>query len=223
MKKNRIIGILGLGLFGSALARRLASHGIEVIACDIVPDHVNEIDEELTIGAIGNFTDLDFMRETGFGNCDIIVIGTGANLEASILGVLNAQELGVHKIYCKAKDQRSAKALKAIGAYQVILPETETGYHLGDLLARQSVEDIVNLDDQTAIVEFYAPEQWWNKEMNHLKLRQEFDLNIIGLRQKPGETLNTKFPANYTFKAGDIIVAVANIQIFDQVDYLERI
>ncbi|MGX7092001.1 potassium channel family protein [Hutsoniella sourekii] len=223
MNKKRIIGILGLGLFGAALARRLSSYGLEVIGCDIMADHVNELDDCLTIGAIGNFTDLDFMRETGFSNCDVIVIGTGANLEAAILGVLNAQELQVPKIICKTKDQRSAKALRALGVDHVILPEQEMGHHLGDILSRQTIEDMINLDDETAIVEFQVPDQWLGREIDELDLRNKYDLNIIGLRKKRGEALNTNFGFNYTFQAGDLIVAVSNIATFDKVDYLERL
>lgn len=223
MKKRKIVGILGLGLFGSALARQLANTGIDVIACDLKAAHVNELDESLTIGVVGNFTDIEFMRNAGFGNCDVIVIGTGANLEAAVLGVINAQELGVPKIIAKAKNQRTAKALSALGVDRVILPEEEIGSHLGNILSHQTIEDMINLDSQTAIVEFLTPKQWVGKELDVLNLRNNYDLNIIGIRKQRSDTLNTYFSAHYKLQSDDLIVAVANIDTFEKVDYLQQI
>lgn len=222
-KANRVIGVMGLGLFGSALVKRLATKGIDVIACDRMEKHVNDLEDCLTIGSVGDFTDLDFMREAGFGNCDIIVIGTGENLEAAVLGVINCQELGVNHIICKAKNQRFAQALLALGVSRVILPEEESGYHIADVISRQSIEDLINLDEETAIVEFWAPEKWVNVTLDELDVRQKYDLNIIGIRKHLKETLNTQFQPDYRFAKDDIIVAVANNEKFDQIDYLERL
>ncbi|AMB99319.1 potassium transporter Trk [Aerococcus urinaehominis] len=223
MKKQRVVGILGLGLFGSALARGLSDHGVDVVGCDKNEDHVEDLEEYLTIGSVGNFTDLDFMRQAGFASCDVIVIGTGENLESSVLGVVNAQELGVKQIICKAKNQQSAKALTALGVSRVILPEEESGTHLANVLSRQSLEGLINLDDSTAVVEFKVPKEWLGKKLSDLDLRRRYDLNIIGIRKHPKQALDTQLDPNQQFEADDFVVAVANLQTFERVDYLERI
>lgn len=91
MKKNKVVGILGLGIFGSTLAKELSENGIDVIACDLDPKNVNRLEGYLTIGSIGDFTDLEYMRELGFGQCDSIVVSSGTSLESSVLGVINAK------------------------------------------------------------------------------------------------------------------------------------
>lgn len=222
-KKKRVIGVLGLGLFGSAIVKRLAKRGIEVIACDRLESHVSELEDQLTIGGVGDFTDPDFLKGLGVENCDVVVIGTGSDLGSSVLGVINCKELGVKRIICKAKNQRYGEALLALGVDRVALSEVESGYHVADVISRQAIEDVINLDDETAIVEFRAPEIWLGKDLDSLDLRNNYDLNIIGIRKKVKDSLFTQFGPSYRFERGDTLVAVANTEKFDQIDYLERL
>ncbi|MGX7414491.1 potassium channel family protein [Aerococcus christensenii] len=221
--KKRVIGVLGLGLFGSAIVKRLAKRGIEVIGCDRLEKHVSELEDCLTIGSVGDFTDIDFLKEVGLANCDIVVIGTGGDLGSSVLGVINCQELGIKRIICKAKNQRYRQALLALGVSRVVLSEVESGYHVADVISRQSIEDLINLDDETAVVEFRAPEVWIGQGLNELSLRKKYDLNIIGIRKHSKDPLYTQFGADYEFEKDDIVVAVANNEKFDKIDYLERL
>ncbi|OFT39696.1 TrkA family potassium uptake protein [Aerococcus sp. HMSC06H08] len=222
-KKNRVVGILGLGLFGSALAKNLSHNGIDIIACDRDEKIVNALENDLTIASIGDFTDIDFMRESGFGNCDVIVIATGSDLESCVLGVINARELGIETIICKAKNQSAAKVLEALKVSRVVLPEIESGEHIADVLSRNSLEDMIKLDDQTAIVEFRVPQKWLGHTVDALDLRRHYDINIIGLRKQIKETLNTKFDPDYHFGPDDLVVAVVNRDRFQQIDYLEKL
>ncbi|RLK63514.1 TrkA family potassium uptake protein [Atopobacter sp. AH10] len=221
--KKRVIGVLGLGLFGSAIARRLAKQGIEVIGCDRLEDHVRELENYLTVGGVGDFTDPDFLKGLGIASCNVVVIGTGSDLGASVLGVINCQELGVDRIICKAKNKRYGQALMALGVSRVVLSEVESGYHVADIISRQSIEDVIKLDDETAVVEFRVPEAWLHRELNDLDLRNRYDLNIIGIRKQSKEPLFTQFGPEYVFRSEDIVVAVANTAKFDTIDNLERL
>ena len=40
MKNSNTIGVLGLGLFGTSVARTLSQNGVDVIAMDLNMDHV---------------------------------------------------------------------------------------------------------------------------------------------------------------------------------------
>lgn len=221
--KKRIIGILGLGIFGSTLAKELARNGVEVIACDKDAANVNRLDSYLTIGGVGDFTDIEYMRQLGFEQCDVVVISTGTSLEAAVLGVINCKELGIKRIICKAKNKTNRKVLEALGVDRVILPEKDSGLHMANSLMRHSIEEIIKLDDSTSIVEFHVPKTWVNKSLIKLDLRNRYDINIIGIRQSLREPLNTNFSADYIIRESDILVAISDNDKFEQADYLQTI
>lgn len=223
MAKNRVIGILGLGVFGSTLAEELADFGVEVIACDFNQKNVDRISESLTIGGVGDFTDLEYIRSLGFGQCDTVVISTGANLESSVLGVVNAKELDIPYIVCKVKNKSHRKVLTALGVNRIVQPEKESGVQMANSLLRNSIDEIIKLDDETSIVEFHAPKPWVGKTLDSLDLRKRYDINIIGVREKLGGTLRTSFSPESLIDANNTYVAVANNAKFEKADYLENI
>ncbi|MGO4936379.1 potassium channel family protein [Fundicoccus sp. Sow4_H7] len=221
MRKNNLVGILGLGIFGSTLAKELSLNGVDVIACDLDQKNVDRLEGYLAVGSVGDFTDLDYMRELGFGQCDAIVISTGTSLEASVLGVINAKELGIDTIICKVKNKTNSKVISALGVNILVQPEKEAGLNMAQRLIHNTIEDIINLDDVTSLVEFRAPEHWIGKPLTSLDLRKRYDINIIGIRKNRHEVLNTTFPAQYIIEKDDIYVAVANTEKFEQAEYLE--
>lgn len=221
--KRKIIGVLGLGIFGSTIAKSLAENGIEVIACDKDAQNVDRLDGYLTVGSVGDFTDIEYMRQLGFDQCDAVVISTGTSLEASVLGVINCKELGIPRIICKAKNNTYRKVLYALGVDKVILPEKEAGLHMADTLMRHRIQEIIKLDDNTSIVEFHVPSGWVNKKVSELDLRQKYDMNIIGIRQSLHDVLTTDFAPEYIIRSEDILVGISNNDKFEKADYLESI
>ncbi|XJS11725.1 potassium channel family protein [Aerococcaceae bacterium WGS1372] len=215
--------MLGLGIFGSTLAKELSENGVDVIACDLDPKNVDRLEGYLTIGSVGDFTDLDYMRELGFGECDSIVISTGTSLEASVLGIINAKELGIETIICKVKNKTNRKVISALGVDILVQPEKESGMNMAQRLIHNTIDDFINLDDETSIVEFRSPDLWVGQTLDALNLRKEYDINVIGIRKHRHEVLNTTFSADYIIEADDIFVAVANTEKLDQSGIIEHL
>ena len=59
MKKRNTIGVLGLGLFGTSVARALAQSNVDVLAMDLNMDHVEEVVDEVGVAIQGDFTKLE--------------------------------------------------------------------------------------------------------------------------------------------------------------------
>src|SRR5699024_11356883 len=93
--KKKIVGVLGLGIFGERVATELSEYGCEVIVIDTDAAKVQKISEQVTNATIGDFTDIELLRNVGINNCDVVVIATGTHLESAVLAVMHCEKLGV--------------------------------------------------------------------------------------------------------------------------------
>lgn len=98
--------ILGLGIFGSTIAKTLSQYNHEVIAIDKDLACVDRVSDFVTQAIQADFTDIDQLRAIGIQDCDAAVVATGSHLEESIMGVMNLRELGIPFIMAKAKNKK---------------------------------------------------------------------------------------------------------------------
>ena len=63
--KEKIIGVLGLGIFGQTLAKELSQFGQEVIALDTKAEHIQLVADEVSHAAIGILQTLIFSNIQG--------------------------------------------------------------------------------------------------------------------------------------------------------------
>lgn len=220
---SKLIGILGLGIFGSTIAKTLSEFGSDVIAVDKYEENVNRIEPYIAKGVVGDFTDIELLRTIGLEDCDAVVIATGTYLEASVLGVLNCKKLGIKHIIAKAKNNNYREVLEEIGSTIVVQPEKESGMRVAKNLLRTNIEDIVRLDDSTSVVEFYPPERWIGKSLIQLDLRRKYDINIIGMRRNKMGKLLVSFDPNEPIAKDFVLVGITESDKFEQVDYLNQL
>lgn len=210
------IGILGLGIFGTSIAKTLCKYNSNIIAVDNHEHQINQLESILTRGVVGDITDKDLLRAAGIDTCDTVVVATGSNLESSVLAVLHCKALGVPKVIAKAKSKTTREVLMRIGADKVISPERETGISLAKhLLHHDTTADVIELDGQVSIVEFQPPAKWIGKTLSQLKLRQNYLMNIIGYRSKYSKELNIQLTPDYVFNEDELIMAVTDNNTVD--------
>ena len=59
--KKKLVGVLGLGIFGRAVARQLSQFDQDVIAVDMKENIVNEFGNIVTKAVLGDITDKNFL------------------------------------------------------------------------------------------------------------------------------------------------------------------
>ena len=96
--------VVGLGRFGSEVARQLYACGCEVLAIDIVNELVQQVAPDVTHAAVGDSRDKEVLKMLGVGEFDCAVVAIGDDLAASVLVTMNLKELGVPYLVCKAHD-----------------------------------------------------------------------------------------------------------------------
>ena len=214
------IGILGLGVFGTTIAKTLHKYDCHIIAVDNHEQQINQLESILTRGVVGDITDRSLLRAAGIQNCDAVVVATGNNLESSVLAVMHSKMLGVPKVIAKVKGTTAKEILLRIGADKVISPEKETGISLAKHLIHRNTTSVFELDGNVSIVEFRPPKEWFGKTLAELQLRQNYKMNIIGYRCGENQELNIQLTPDYVFNEDELITAVTDHNTIDHFEDL---
>ena len=214
--KNYVsIGIIGLGRFGMALAKRLCELKREVIVLD---------QNESKIKEIRNYTDFcfvvdNFSKETlieaGLHNCNVIVVCIGEKMDVSILTTVNAVSLGVPKVIAKAISAEHGLVLEKIGA-EVVYPEHDMAIRLAKRIVSNDVLDYMALNGEFEISELKIPHSLVGITIVNSNIRTKFGLNIIAIKRN--QNIIIDFDPQFKLEDNDHIVVIGkydNITAFE--------
>jgi len=178
VQKSRTFAVLGLGIFGSTVARELVRFGNHVIGIDTNEASVAQQTDALTEALIVDARDDQALREAGVADCDIAVVAMGQDLEASIVAAINLKTIGVPVIWAKATNKTHHRILSKLGVDRVIHPEMEMGRHIAQVLHNPIVRDYVSLGNGYHVVNFRVPEKLEGMMLGDLNHRA-FELKCV--------------------------------------------
>jgi trk system potassium uptake protein TrkA len=212
--------VIGLGRFGSAVARTLADLGEEVIGIDSDEEKVRQLADTVAQAVQLEATDIKALREVGVQDVDCAVISIGENIEASLLVVMQVKELGVETVIAKAVTDLHGRILQKLGVSRVIYPEREMAQRLAHSLVVPNVLDYIELSKDYSIVELPAPAQFIGKSLKELELRPRYGLTLIAIKRKAaaggGEVTIVSPPADERILDGDIVDLLGATDRFSQ-------
>ena len=210
--------VIGLGRFGSALARQLCSLGAEVLAMDRSNTLVQQMANDVTHAVVGDAQDKEVLRALGVRNFDCAVIAIGDDLASSVLTTMNLKELGVPYIVCKAHDETHRRVLEKLGVDRVVIPEQEYAQRLARSLHSHNVLDYIELSEEYGILEVPAPKSWVGKTLKELNVRAKLGVNIIAVESD--EKTNVSPAADYRVRTGDVMVVLGENYALEAVQKL---
>lgn len=201
--------VIGLGRFGSALARELMATGHEVLGVDTDERLVQQMSQELTHTVRADTTDEAVLKELGIEEFDAAVVAIGADLEASILTSSLLLQLGVPKVWAKANSESHGKILNQLGVHKVVFPEYEMGKRVAHMVSGESL-DYVPIDKDFVMVKSEVPESFDGKSLAELKIRSTYEVTVVAVTKGDGE-YNPAFPET-VLHTGDQIVVAGRVQ-----------
>ncbi|MFI3172716.1 MAG: TrkA family potassium uptake protein, partial [Eubacteriales bacterium] len=71
--------------------------------------------------------------------------------------------------------------LRRVGADAIVFPEKEMGSRIAKSLVATNFADWIELSDDYSLVETEIPESWIGESLLNLRVRQRFDINVVGL------------------------------------------
>ena len=192
--KNKSYAVIGLGQFGMTVALTLAEANCDVLAIDDKDDNVQDIAEKVSYAVKADVRDPGILESLGVQNVDVAVIAVAENMEASITATMQVKELGVPFVMAKAMNSLHGRILEKIGADKVIYPEHSSGF-----------VDMFELSSDFSMAEFKIPREWIGKTLRELKVREKYNINLIGL--KHGDKMNMNVAPDEVFPADCTVVA----------------
>lgn len=200
--------VIGLGSFGSYLARTLYEKGHEVLVIDKDKDKVEEAKDFSSQAVWMDSADKESLKALGIQDMDVVVVSLGPEMEPSILTVLYLHELGVNRILAKALSPDHGKILEAIGATEVIYPERDMAVRLAQRLSSRNVLEYLPLAENISIQEIVPPEAFIGKKLRDLDLTNRYRVQVIAVRQLVPDQLIFIPGADFVIKDSDVLVVM---------------
>ncbi len=195
--------IIGIGQFGTHVAKRMSELKCEVMAVDVNEDRINEILPYVTHAQIGDSTNPEFMKALGISNYDVCIVTIGNSFQTSLETTALVKELGAKVVVARAANDVQMKFLLRNGADDVIYPEKQTAMRVATKYASKTILDYIQLDSSISIYEMKVPREWNGKTLAQLDVRKKFNVNIIAVKRD----------AHLTVPAADMVMTSEDIAL----------
>lgn len=198
-------GIIGLGRFGTSLAKVLCEAGEDVIVIDKDEDKLSDVKNYVQEAFLVDKLTSEALEECGIGECSIVVVCIGQKVDVSVLTTLHVLNLGVPRVISKADSNEHGIILERIGA-EVVYPESETATRLAAVLLGSKAMDMMKLNGDYIISEIKVTKKLYGMKLTDLGL-EKYDLKLVALEYEPDKTI-IDFEPDEILEQEDAIVVV---------------
>lgn len=205
------ICVVGLGRFGSNLAKELVKVKCEVIAIDQDENKVADIRDlvhHAVVADVRSFAELEKIVPPGI---DEAIISLGGSVEASILAAFHLKKIGVNSIRAKVFDDDHAQILKLIGVNETIFPERDTAERVASKIVMPSFIDFLPITGNYGVVELAVPKHFVGKTLQELDLRHDYHIMIIAVKDIKTNTTTFLPGGNHKIVKDTVLIIVGRI------------
>lgn len=210
--------IIGLGIYGTNLARDLTDMGHEVIGADINPATIEAIKDYISTTYIVDTTEEASMDVLPLRNVDLVIVAIGENFGASIKTVALLKKMRVPRIYARAIDEIHETILASMDIKRILTPEQRAARDLVNEMAIGTYVDSLAVDHENYVLKFELPEYFHGMLYRDMPVEQKYGLkivaatrpvesaNIFGVRHKTEQILDFDTDSTLRAEPGDIVV-----------------
>jgi trk system potassium uptake protein TrkA len=216
------VAVIGLGRFGSAVARQLAEQGTEVLGIDGNQRAVAALANQIGNVAVADSTDIEALRQLGVPDFRTVVCAIGTDIQASILTVGLLSDLGIPDIWAKAISQQHRDILVRVGAHHVVLPEHDMGERIAHVLTGRLL-DYVEIDEDFAMIKMKPPRDIVGITLSESGIQAKMNVTIVAVkREADGPAAHFGAAHGHTvLMYGDTIVAVGPVRSLERFTAME--
>lgn len=217
--------IIGLGIYGSNLARDLTKMGHEVIGADVRASNVEAIKDYIATAYIVDSTDQASLEALPLKNVDLVIVAIGENFGASVKTVALLRKAGIRNIYARAIDELHMSILEGLQVQRILTPEQRAAHDLVNEMGLDSKVATLRVARDTFVARFKAPKIYLELKYTELdpdKLqgltlvaasRPAEDNNILGISRETLQNLPITNP-ELRVEPGDQLVCLGSASAF---------
>ena len=219
MARKQVL-VVGLGRFGSNVAKTLFQQGHDVLAIDTEEALVQEIMGHSTFAVKDEGTNEAALRELGVANFDAAVVAIGSNIQASILGTVLLKSLGVPYIVTRARNQLHGQTLEKVGSDHVVYPEQETGVRTARSLFNPDVTEYMELGPSFGLSKIKAGKSLEGltlKEAGVADSRDRYSLSVLAIHRTkdviilPSEEEKIQLGDELVISGTDVLIEILHL------------
>jgi trk system potassium uptake protein TrkA len=175
--------VIGLGRFGSSVARALLARGHTVLGIDRNREVLQPLTDELTEALILDATDEDALRSVDIAVYDAVVVAINDDFEDELLATLALKSLGVKRVVSVASDERQKTILLKVGADEVVMPEHDSGERLGLLLSLPNLVERVTLGQEHTIAQMHMPKALADRTVADVNFAETYHVTLAAIKR----------------------------------------
>ena len=220
MKKQVVV--IGLGRFGTSVARSLYNLGHDVLAIDKDEARVQAIMGQATYELTADATNETVLRELGIPDYEAAVVAIGADVVASIMASVLLKTMGIPYVVSRAHNALHGNTLERIGVDKVVHAEAEMGVRLAHGLFNPNVQEYLEVTPNFGISKMKVPQRFVNMSLRELGFsspRDKYGLAVLAVSRGKDITLNPD--PDDRVRAGDWIVLAGRDELLDGLEARE--
>ncbi|MBN1449186.1 MAG: TrkA family potassium uptake protein [Bacteroidetes bacterium] len=176
--------VIGLGYFGTNLARELTRNGAEVIAIDNTLSKIEEIKDEVAYAVRLDATDEKTLRNQGLEDLDAVIVSIGEDFENALLTCVLLLEFGCRNLIVKSTSPIHTRIFRSVGVHRIVAPDLDMAERLATTLITTSIIETIPLTDEYSIIQVNAPPFMVGRTLKELDLRHEHNVNLITIKRR---------------------------------------
>jgi trk system potassium uptake protein TrkA len=206
------VAVIGLGRFGSSVARVCHDLGYEVTAIDIEEARVAEAADYATLAAQADGSDEEALLSLGVERSQVAVVGQGQNIEESISCALILKRIGVPWVIAKAETDIHGEILTKVGADRIVFPESEAGDQVAHSLEIRHHVRYMNLSRTSGVARMEVPVTAVRQTVGQIDVARPDICIVLILR---GNILLPRPTPDTTLLEGDVILVAGLDEAID--------
>ncbi|MCL8268072.1 TrkA family potassium uptake protein [Leptospira weilii] len=177
------IAVIGLGDFGKTLVIYLNENGHEVTAIDKDIKIVEEIKDQCALAVCVDTSSRSSLEELDLEDMDEIVVALAENFESLITTAYNLKDMNLKCLHVRYHSELNRKILQMIGIENLFNPEERAAASMAEQLSYQGVKKATLLSEEYSLFEVEISPLLYGKKLRELKLREKFQINLVGIRK----------------------------------------
>ena len=211
--KLKTVLVIGLGPMGTSLVEELWDTNVEIVVIDRDPVAVDAVKDKAHAALVADGTDPTVLEGVVAKDLHAAVVNFGEDFEAAVLTVSTLAQMKVPNIIARAKNERQAAVLRAVGATRVVLVELEMGRRIAPDVLRPAASDLMEQAAAFRVIPWRSQGVCLGRTLADLDLPRRYEVTVLGYWRDSDMQAGSRPPLHhprpdYRIEPGDTLLLI---------------